>query len=136
MLIRSFFIIYLSLVSVVCSGRPLRKDVSYLDRQFIFTQNISKLIQFIYSTGYKCTLGETFRSREQALIYAKLGKGISDSNHCYRLAIDINLFDKKNEYLHDTKEYEVFGEYWEKLNPFNEWGGRWIRSDGNHFEMD
>lgn len=111
--------------------------MSFLNRQIEFTNNVARLIQFINATGYKCTFGESYRTHEQALIYAKLGKGISDSNHCYRLAIDINLFDKNNQYLHNVKDYEEYGKFWENLNQFNEWGGRWkSRPDPFHFEMD
>ena len=125
------------LSNLSCSGGELRKDVPFLPRQEQFTLNIAHLIEYIYSQGYKCTFGETYRTHEVALGYAKVGKGIVDSNHCYRLALDLNLFDSSGTYLHDSNDYKKFGEYWEKLNPFNEWGGRWKhRPDGNHFEMD
>jgi hypothetical protein len=108
-----------------------------LQTQFIFTQNSSKLVQYVFASGYKCTYGETYRTPEQALFYAHVGKGIVNSNHCERLAIDLNLFSLDGKYLNDYKSYEKFGLYWEKLNKKNEWGGRWKhRFDLNHFEMD
>lgn len=107
-----------------------------LDKQQRFTVNVSKLIAHIFNSGFTCTLGEAFRTPEQAEIYAKSGKGIKDSLHCKRLAIDINLFDPQDNYLTDTEDYKYFGEYWEKLDDDNEWGG-WFkaRPDGNHFQM-
>jgi hypothetical protein len=114
---------------------PLRKDIPFLPRQECFTRNVSKLINFINSNGYQCTIGETFRSKEGASIMNKQGKGIADSNHCYRMAIDLNIF-KEGKYLSKTEEYKFAGVYWESLNRANEWGGRWKRADGNHFEMD
>jgi hypothetical protein len=116
--------------------RPMRKDIPFLDRQEQFTINVAHLIEFIYSRGYSCTFGETFRTKAQALLNAHQGIGIQDSNHCYRLAIDLNLFDSKGTYLHTVKDYLTFGKYWEKLNVWNEWGGRWKNGDANHFEMD
>lgn len=124
-----------ALISLQMGARPMRHD-HFLTRQQIFTHNIARLIEYIYSKGYKCTLGESFRTHSQAALYAASGKGIADSNHCYRLAMDINLFNPTDEYLHGVKDYLQFGEYWEKLNPWNEWGGRWKNGDANHFEMD
>jgi hypothetical protein len=95
------------------------------------------LFEFIQEKGYKFTYGEAMRSPEQAEIYAKQGKGIADSLHCKRLAIDINLFNEKNEYLEDTESYKQFGVFWEHLSPTNRWGGTFkSRPDGNHFERN
>ena len=105
-------------------------------QQAIFAKNVALLIQFIFNSGYYCTLGEAFRTHEQALIYAANGQGIVDSQHCDRLAIDLNLFSLKGKYKKKTEDYLHFGEYWEKLHPDNRWGGRWKhRPDGNHFQM-
>lgn len=105
------------------------------EKQAAFAKNVSSLIRYIFSSGFNCTLGEAFRSQEQADIYAKEGKGIEDSLHCKRLAIDLNLFDSAGTYLSETEDYEHFGDAWEKLHPANRWGGRFKRADGNHFEM-
>jgi hypothetical protein len=103
--------------------------------QKLFARNVGKLIDFIYSSDYSCTLGEAFRTPEQAKIYAAEGKGIVDSQHCKRLAIDINLFLPMGVYLENTKDYEPIGKYWESLHPLNRWGGRFPKADGNHMEM-
>jgi hypothetical protein len=106
------------------------------DRQEIFAKNVSSLIIYLFGAGYRCSLGEVYRTPEQAAFYAKVGKGIADSLHCKRLAIDINLFNSANVYLQDSKDYEPLGLFWEKLHPDNEWGGRWKHlADGNHFQM-
>ena len=117
-------------------GRDMRKDIPFVDRQQTFTLNVSRLIQFIFATGHKCTFGETYRTPLQAALYHKQGIGSLDSNHCHRLAIDLNIFDEKNVYLHDAKDYKEFAEFWIKLNPFNEAGYYWKMKDANHFEMD
>src|ERR1035437_9787588 len=93
------------------------------EKQIIFANNVAKLIQYIASKGYSCTLGEAFRSQEQANIYAQEGKGITDSLHCKRLAIDLNLINEDGIYLPDSKDYQVFGLYWHTLHDLNKWGG-------------
>lgn len=105
------------------------------EKQTIFAKNVSLLINYIFSQGFLVTLGEAYRTPEQAKIYASQGKGIVDSLHCKRLAIDLNLLDKNGTYLSDSQSYKQFGEYWATLHPFNRWGGVFTRVDGNHFEM-
>ena len=105
--------------------------MSLSNNQKLFARDIAKLILYVIDQGYTCTLGEAYRTPEQAAIYAQEGKGIKDSLHCKRLAIDINLF-KGDDYLTASKDYAFLGEYWESLDPQNRWGGRF--KDGNHFE--
>ena len=105
------------------------------DRQAIFAQNVAKLLIYMNQQGFKVTLGEAFRTHDQAEIYAHEGKGIVDSQHCKRLAIDLNLLDKEGNYLSDDKAYRQFGEYWESLSYDNRFGGDFKRVDSNHFEM-
>ncbi len=105
-------------------------------RQAIFAQNVALLLQHIASKGFLVTFGEAFRTQEQANIYAQAGKGIADSLHCKRLAVDLNLINDEGIYLPDSKDYKQFGLYWESLNDLNRWGGRFKRIDGNHFQMN
>ncbi len=105
------------------------------DKQTIFAKNVPLLINYIYSKGFMVTFGEAFRTAEQAKIYAAEGKGIIDSLHCKRLAIDLNLLDKNGTYLSDAESYKQFGEYWTTLHPLNRWGGIFTRVDADHFEM-
>ena len=106
------------------------------DEQEIFSLNVAKLIEFIYKNKYSCTIGEAYRTEEQSLIYAKEGKGIVNSLHKKRLAVDLNIFTAAGKYLSKTEDYKIFGAYWESLHPKNKWGGRFkSRPDGNHFQM-
>lgn len=110
--------------------------MSLQKQQAAFAKDVAKLIQYIFEHSHTVTLSEAYRTPEQAEIYAKNGKGIKDSLHCKRLAIDLNLFDSGGNYLSETKSYEQFGIYWESLDPLNRWGGRFKRADGNHFQRN
>lgn len=105
------------------------------EKQSQFSQSVARLIQYIYVCNYKCSLGEVYRTAEQAKIYADAGKGINNSLHCRRLALDLNLFSPEGKLLTDSRDYEKFGVYWEMMHPDNRWGGRFPKADGNHFEM-
>lgn len=106
-------------------------------QQAIFAHNVSKLIDFIFEHDHLVTLGEAYRTADQAKIYAAEGKGIEHSLHCLRLAIDLDLFSTDGKYLTDTASYRMFGEFWKALHASNRWGGDFPppRVDGNHFEM-
>ena len=124
------------------SANPIRKDIPFVGRQQTFALNVAKLIIYINQQGYSCTFGEVQRTTQMAQIYAKTGKGVLDSNHLYKLAVDLNLFDSKGKYIVDSKEYKQFADYWLSLDPFNEAGLYFKRKDGisfpdaGHFEMD
>ena len=106
--------------------------MSLSELQQVFARNVARLILYMAESNYACTLGEALRTQEMADLYAKQGKGIKDSLHLKRLAIDLNLF-KDGVYLSDTESHRPFGEWWEALDPHNRWGGRF--KDGNHYEM-
>ena len=104
--------------------------------QFVFAKNVAKLINHIFENGYYCSLGECYRTKEQAEIYAKEAKGIIDSQHCKKLAIDLSLFSPDGQFLIRSEDYEWLGKYWKILNSRNRWGGDFSNiTDGNHFEM-
>lgn len=105
------------------------------DNQRLFAKDVGKLLVWIYEHGYAVTLGEAQRTPEMAAIYAKDGRGIADSLHILKLAIDLNLF-KDGKYLGDTESHRPLGEFWESLDIANRWGGRFKRPDGNHYERN
>jgi hypothetical protein len=108
-------------------------------QQTKFAKDFSRLIQYILSHGFYLSIGEVWRTPEQAEIYAREGKGIVNSLHIEKLAVDLNLFSPMGVYLTDSKSYEPFGIFWESLDPQNQWGGFFTKrgghiNDGNHFE--
>lgn len=109
------------------------------EQQALFAQDVAKLLQFIASQGIRVTLGEAYRTPEQAKWNADKGIGIVDSLHCKRLAIDLNIY-KDGVYQFKSKDYYFAGKYWESLNKLNRWGGFFTDStgkpkpDGGHFQ--
>jgi hypothetical protein len=106
-------------------------NMTLREKQSKFAQMIGQLIRFAYAQGYELTFSEAFRTPEQAAIYAKQGKGIRNSLHTIRLAVDFNLF-KDGKYLANSSDHKELGEYWESIG--GTWGGRF--SDGNHYSLE
>lgn len=103
-------------------------------KQSRFALGVALLIQHADSLGYEVTLGEAWRTPEQAKWNAAQGIGTVSSLHIERLAMDINLF-KDGEFLQSTDDHRPLGEWWESLGPDYRWGGRFKRPDGNHYAI-
>lgn len=100
-----------------------------------FAQSAAKLIQKGVELGLTITLGEAWRTPQQAQWNADHGSGIAHSLHIERLAIDINCF-KDGAYIKDGSQLAPLGEWWESLGPNYRWGGRFTHlPDGNHFSL-
>lgn len=102
-------------------------------KQQQFTQMVGQLIAWSFANGYALTLGEAYRTPEQAKLNAASGAGIANSLHIQRLAIDFNLFIG-GVWQTDSKAFLPLGEYWESLG--GSWGGRFKKPDGNHFSLE
>lgn len=100
-------------------------------KQSRFALMVASLIQQASVLGYEVTLAEAYRSPEEAERLAKLGKGIRNSLHTQRLAIDLNLF-RDGKYLSSTESHRPLGEWWESQG--GTWGGRF--GDGNHYSLE
>lgn len=100
-------------------------------KQSRFAYMVAQLILQAYQRGYEVTLGEAYRSPEEAARLAKLGKGIKNSTHTLRLAIDLMLF-KDGVYLTKTEDYAELGQWWKAQG--GSWGGDF--RDGNHFSFE
>lgn len=111
--------------------------MSLVNEQWEFLKDVAKLIQYCDANGWVVTGGELGRTEEQQRIYIKEGKSKTmASNHLRRLAIDLNFF-WKGELMYDLIALDGIGNYWESLNPQNQWGGHWKTfKDGPHFERN
>jgi len=105
------------------------------EKQSLFAQHIGWLLIVARGMGFDVTLGEAYRAPEIAAMYARDGRGISNSLHTQRLAIDLNLF-KDGTYLTTSEAYTPLGEWWERQHELARWGGRFSRPDGNHFSFE
>ena len=105
------------------------------EKQQAFSKDVIRLLIHINESGYQFTFGETWRSHEQAELYAKCGKGIVNSLHCQRMAIDINLF-KDSVWLQAVSDHKPFADYWKSLSPMNRYGGDFKRVDSDHYERN
>ena len=110
-------------------------EMSLGEKQRRFTELVGRFILWCYDNGYELTFGECYRTPEQAALNAASGKGIANSLHTKRLAIDLNLF-VNGEYRTETEAYKQVGEYWKALDPEARWGGDFSRPDGNHFSLE
>lgn len=105
------------------------------DKQALFALNIAKLILWGHERGYSFTFGSAYRSIPEAAQESDAGRGIRNSLHTLRLAIDLNLF-VRGQYLPQTDAHRPLGAYWKSLHPLNRWGGDFSKPDGNHYSME
>lgn len=101
-----------------------------LHKQQRFSGMVARLLQKAELLGYRITLGEAWRTLQQAQWNAEHGHGILNSLHVQRLAIDLNLFHG-DVWLPTTKDHEPLGVWWESIG--GTWGGRF--GDGNHYSL-
>jgi hypothetical protein len=100
-----------------------------------FAQDAARLILKAAELGYGVTFGDAYRTPQQAAANAASGSGISNSLHCERLAIDINLF-KGGTYITDDRGHRELGTWWKTLSPQHRWGGDFhTRADPNHYSI-
>lgn len=105
------------------------------EKQRFFTRLVGELIEYAYQAGYELTFGDAYRDPRLAELNAQEGKGIKNSLHTQRLAVDFNLF-KDGHWLQESEDFRVLGEFWESLDDDCRWGGRFLpRPDGNHFSI-
>ena len=108
--------------------------VTLSQKQRLFPSLLAQLISWSYANGYELTLGEAYRTPEQAAANAAAGKGSANSNHTRRLAVDLNLFIN-GEYRTGSEDHKPLGDYWVSLHPLCRWGGNFSRPDGNHYSL-
>lgn len=100
-----------------------------------FAQAAAKLIPKAAELGYTVTMGEAWRTPQQAQWNADHGTGIAHSLHIERLAIDLNFF-KDGALITDGSKLKDLGEWWKSLGPNYRWGGDFQHlPDGNHFSL-
>lgn len=105
------------------------------EKQVLFASLVSKLLTYAFRTNNQVIIAEAYRPPETAAAYAKQGKGIKNSLHTKKLAIDLFRF-KDGTVSWDTEDYRKLGEYWKSLHPLARWGGDFRRRDAVHFSIE
>jgi len=106
-------------------------------KQTRFMKMFSEFVIWVHTaTPYQLTFGEAYRPPELAKLYAAQGRGIANSLHTQRLAVDINLFDHDGSFIAASAHpaYLRLGVEWERRG--GSWGGRFSRPDANHFSLE
>ena len=100
-----------------------------------FTEALGELLVWCSKNDYPVILAEAYRTKEQAEIYARTGKGIKNSAHCKKLAVDLfRVVDGKVTW--DKEEYRPVGERWKAIHNLSRWGGDFVRRDAVHFSFE
>jgi hypothetical protein len=100
-----------------------------------FARALPQLIQKAFELGFTVTLGEAWRTPQQAQWNADHGLGIAHSLHIERLAIDLNFF-KDGALVTDGSKLADVGAWWKTLGANYRWGGDFSHlPDGNHFSL-
>ena len=104
------------------------------EKQSLFVKLLWRLLRTAEHLDYEVTLGEAYRTKQQAEWNAEQGVGIANSVHCQRLAVDLNLF-KHGRLLSATEDYAELGAQWKMLDQLCRWGGDFAKPDGGHFSL-
>ena len=110
-----------------------------VEKQARFVKTVSIFIQKATEMGYLFTFGEAWRPDVVAEYYSEIGKGIKNSLHRERLAIDLNAFHD-GIYLNGAQKWHIphlekLGKLWESLDGESSWGGRFNMKDYNHYSF-
>ena len=105
------------------------------EKQRLFAKLLGNLLAHIYAQGDEITLGEAYRTPEQAALNAQKGSGIANSLHTQRLAIDLNLW-QAGKWATDSAAHKPYGEWWKQQHPLCRWGGDFKKPDGNHYSIE
>ncbi len=106
------------------------------EKQTFFTDQIARFICDCFDHGYPVILAEAYRPPELAALYAEQGRGIRNSNHTRKLAVDLfRVVDGRVTW--DLEAYEPIGELWKACHPqLARWGGDFTNRDSVHFSFE
>ena len=111
-----------------------------VEEQHVFLGHVSDLLRHARDLGFIVTAGELFRTPEQQRIHVRAGRSRTmASQHMKRLAIDLNFLvpapGRPARLCYDKAALQPLGDFWERLDPANRWGGNWKNfKDTPHFE--
>lgn len=105
------------------------------EKQALFTETVAEWMVWCFHNGYPIILAEAFRPPELAAIYAAEGRGIRNSNHTKKLAVDVfRVVDGVVTW--DLAAYEPIGYKWKCMHELARWGGDFRNRDAVHFSFE
>ena len=105
------------------------------EKQARFTLCVAKLLTYAFKTNQPVILAEAYRTKEQAAIYAAQGKGIKNSAHCKKLAVDLFRV-KDGSVTWNRDDYYDLAQYWKTLDPDARAGLDFSNRDAVHFSFE
>ena len=103
-------------------------------KQVQFTRTLARFLCWCFDNDYLVIGAEWYRTPAQARLYAEEGRGIVNSVHTKKLAVD--LFRYKNGAISwDVEDYRAIGEKWKSMHPLARWGGDFKNRDAVHFSF-
>lgn len=111
---------------------------TYTELQAKFAFNIGRFLLWIEGQGYNVSFGEAWRTPEQAALNAASGKGIKNSLHCDRMALDLIIRHRDGSEV-KRDDYARCGASWKAIDPLNRWGGDFTgqtAGDFQHFSQE
>jgi len=109
--------------------------MSLNEKQAEFTRCLGRLLVWCEDNGISVIGAELYRTKEQAKIYSDQGKGIVNSVHTKKLAIDLFVYTADKSISWNPDDYKVIGDRWKGLSPFARWGGDFKNRDAVHFSF-
>ena len=105
------------------------------EKQALFTATVAKWMVWCEDNGYPIILAEAFRPPWVAEEYARQGKGIKNSVHTKKLAVDVfRVVDGRVTW--DLEAYEPIGAKWKSMHPLARWGGDFRNRDAVHHSFE
>jgi hypothetical protein len=104
-------------------------------KQEEFAKCLAEFILWIYSQGWKVRIGEVYRPPFTAKEYARQGKGIANSVHTKKLAVDMFLV-MNGSVTWKNDDYAPLAEQWKSMHPLARAGHDFKSKDSVHFSFE
>ena len=105
-------------------------------KQQIFAYTLAKFLLWIYASGWAVRIGEVYRPPYTAKEMARRGKGIVNSVHTKKLAVDLFLVKNGKDVTWDTSDYIPLAKKWESYHPLARAGHNFRGRDSVHFSFE
>lgn len=104
-------------------------------KQIFFSECLARFIFDLKTLGYGVTFGEAWRPPEMVELYAAQNRGIKNSLHPLRLAVDLNFF-KDGSLAQTNQEIAVLWESYSTPQYTTRAGYYFQQPDSDHFSVE